>query len=120
MELSERRHNIACGLEMDFPAQELGRTNLPWSWVYDREIGIIPVGGGYHCVAMATLFAWENGYDTYVEASLDMDISTGKMADKWLEKEGRAFKSSVSDDVIAVKGMLNFQEKKLFAPLNFI
>ncbi|MND11692.1 hypothetical protein D3C87_465770 [compost metagenome] len=77
------------------------------SWVYVREIGIIPVEWGCHALFMSFIYKRRHGEDEfYLENKYDQqDIQM-----ELLKQEGIAFKSSVSGSVTASTGSLNSLE----------
>lgn len=73
------------------------------SWVYAREIGIVPVQFGCHAIFMTYVYMLRHGADSVDE----MHESHQEIQMRLLREEGVAFKSSVSDRITVVEGTLN-------------
>lgn len=107
----------------------LNEADLSKPFVYDREWGIFYVPSGYHQSVQCMLLAWRKGYPSIIDLLInDPDLeaevkektysSAGKysyLADKFLELQGTAMKSSIGDklQVYSLKN-LNFNEKAKF------
>lgn len=76
------------------------------SWVYAREIGIVPVEFGCHALFMTYVYMRRHGKD-----SVDRyEDNFQRVQMRLLKEEGIAFKSSVSDRITVVEGTLNSLE----------
>lgn len=67
------------------------------SYVYDREYGYFNVGWGYHEIVMAFLYAFKNGFDSYVDMANAQNITfnaMSKLADEFIKQPGTCFFSS--------------------------
>lgn len=66
-------------------------------FIYSREHGFIPTANGYHNAAMATLYAWSKGFNSYLAMRHLYDRVPYALADLWMEEvAGAAFLSGVS------------------------
>lgn len=77
------------------------------SWVYAREIGIIPVESGTHAIFMTFLYERRYGKDAFF---MENESEYQDIQYELLKKEGVAFKSSVSKKVAASMGSLSKNE----------
>ena len=107
----------------------LDEADLSKPFVYDREWGIFYVPSGYHQSVQCMLLAWKKGYPSITDLlindpELEAEVkektysSAGKysyLADKFLELQGTAMKSSIGDklQVYSLKN-LSFNEKAKF------
>ena len=79
------------------------------SFVYHRELGLIPVDECGHDTFMSFLYTWE-----YHPESIWLD----GCADKYIQKSGTFYRSSCSVKIcVALLGNLNFQEKQYLIEL---
>lgn len=120
--LTEKQFWKSCLCGMSRPV-ELADEDLTKPFVYDREYGLFYVNPGHHQLAMATIYAWRNGFDSYLdmpEGRSRLNLSKG--ADSLMEKyQGVAMKSSVGTRVLAyLPSMLSETEKDHFGLIQYI
>lgn len=105
----------SAGIGAPVPLHE-GELDKPW--VYYRPWGVMSVPGGYHTLAMATLFAFHHGYADSIAAGEALGIPGYRinetLADRFLtELEGTAFKSGMGKTITAGrKSSLNTAERQ--------
>lgn len=77
------------------------------SWVYAREIGIVPVPFGKHALFMSYLYRRRYGEDDFF---IENRWGSQNVQAEFLKKEGVAYKSSMSAKVSASEGSLSEEE----------
>ncbi|HHP5493108.1 TPA: hypothetical protein ACSCYS_003507 [Aeromonas veronii] len=87
------------------------------SWVYAREIGIVPVAFGEHALFMSYLYQRRYGEDEFFT---EHKHESQDVQAELLKKEGIAYKSSINSKVSACKGSLNEEEVSSFVKNGYI
>lgn len=105
----------------------IAKANLKKSFIYQRNLGVMPCGDGLHTCAAALLVAFNMGLLDSVDAQRQLenqtkrDLSSHGMMDYWLlNTAGTAFLSSVSRGVILAgkRENLNAFEIRFFGEHN--
>lgn len=125
--LTQEQFWAACDADMSRPVT-LKDANRAKPFVYDREYGLFYVNFGYHQQALATLYAWHNGFDRSCDVMEDKGWrDASKAADALMEEyEGIAMMSGVTSilqkkEVIAFSpSKLNQEEKDYFGKIIYV
>jgi hypothetical protein len=110
-----------CSANMSHPVP-LHEADHTVPFVYDRDYGFFYVPFGYHQIAMATLLGFHCDRDDLIDLAKEhgVEFSSG-LADEWLEGEGRCFRSSAGNDIVAgYKANLNAIERRIFGNVRYI
>lgn len=115
MEMTDQMWWKMCDAHMSRPVPLL-EADLSKPYVYDREYGVFYVPMGYHQMAMTVLLSFHLGENDLVDMATQLGLAFSEgTADRWLEGEGRCFKSSVSNGIkVGFKGNLSFAELQCF------
>ena len=118
----EQWHRM-CNAHIDLPVP-LHEADLTTPWVYYRPWGLMNVPSGHHQHAMATLYAFHNGYADYMALGKALDIPAYRWVDTLadcflLEVEGTAFLSSAGKSVtVGSFKKLDAHERQAFRAFN--
>lgn len=99
----------------------LGLADLSKPFVYDREYGVFYVASGYHPAVMSQLLAMAHGCANQSEVAALLKLrDSHAMADRWLETRVGAYRSSVSNKVLAGRrGQLTPIERRLLGEVHY-
>jgi hypothetical protein len=100
----------------------LGLADLSKPFVYDREYGVFYVAPGYHPAVMSQLLAMAHGCLNQSEVGRLLGLrDSHAMADRWLESQVGAYRSSVSNKVVAGRrGRLTPIERRLLGEVHYL
>lgn len=92
------------------------------SFVYDRNVGLVPCDFGKHSHLMALLYAWRLGHDDFFDLAESLRVENWQLADLFIRLPGTAFRSSLHKHgtVAAARGSLADWEASLFRSIDWV